>query len=122
MNEHGVTHPDEWADGVASWPDRRCAMARLARAKWRSSGSKSRTLLNKKIEPAKPDDYCHRMNPVRISSDGAAAVSRVFQFYVQDGEINRLKSPMQPRILPWRAVQHRVVFAAHDDGGEGLSR
>ena len=41
----------------------------------------------------------------------------LFQFYVNDGELSCQLYQRSCGSISWRAVQHRFVFAAHNDGG-----
>ena len=44
----------------------------------------------------------------------------LFQVYVQDGELSCQLYQRGADLISWRALQHRVVLAAYDDGRAGL--
>ena len=89
LNEHGVTIWDEWADENGD-------LGRVYGAQWRdwrgANGMRVDQIENL-IAQIKSNPQSRRLivsawNPAEIDQDGAATVSLLFQFYVQDGELS----------------------------------
>jgi len=106
LNEHGVTI--------------RCAMARLARRKRSASGSNRQSHRANKIKSTESQAHSERMEIRLKSRDGAAAVSCAVPGLCAGWGIKLPAVSAQRRFISWRALQHRVVLAAYDDGRAGL--
>ena len=115
LNEHGVTIWDEWADENGE-------LGRVYGAQWRDwrGGNGVRVdQIDNVIAQIKSNPQSRRLivtawNPAEIDQMALPPCHVLFQFYVQDGELSYHTT--QLRSFPGCAIQHRVIFAAHDDG------
>src|SRR5437870_2757323 len=93
------------------------AMARLAWRKRRTRRSDRQGDLRNKTKSFEPAFDCERVESGRDRQDGVAAVSRALSI-LRAGRRTKLPAlPAQRRFISRRPVQHRIVFAAHVDGG-----
>ncbi len=118
LNEHGVTIWDEWADENgelgrvygAQWRD------------WRGADGVHVDQIDNLIAEIKSNPQSRRLivsawNPAEIEKMALPPCHVLFQFYVQDGELSCQLYQRSCDLVSRCAVQHRFVFAAHNDGG-----
>ena len=122
LNEHGVTIWDEWADA-------RGELGPVYGYQWRSwPGRNGETIdqISEVIEQIRTNPDSRRLivsawNVADVPPMALPPCHLLFQFYVADGR-RRLSCQMYQRsadVFPRRAVQHRLVCAADDDGRPG---
>ncbi len=120
LKEHGVRIWDEWADESGE-------LGPVYGQQWRSWPSKDGAAIDQigqVIEQIRKDPYSRRLivtawNPAEIDKMALPPCHCLFQFYVVDGHALLPALPALGGCVPRRAVQHRVLCAAHHDGRAG---
>src|SRR5213082_1687702 len=92
-------------------------MAGLARRKRRACRSDRQRYWADQIKSAEPAADSERMEPGRDRPDGVAAVSSPLSILRAGWRIKLPALPTQRRSFSGRAIQHRLLRAAHNDGG-----
>ena len=121
LQDRGVTIWDEWADADGdlgpvygyqwrSWPTPDGAARRPDRAGRRA---------DPRATPTRRRHIVSAWNVADIPQMALAPCHAFFQFYVADGRLSLPALPALGRRLPRRAVQHRVLRAAHPHGRPG---
>ena len=120
LNEHGVRIWDEWAD-------ERGDLGPVYGQQWRSWPAQDGETIDQianVIAMIKRNPDSRRLivtawNPADVDKMALPPCHCLFQFYVADGQAVVPALPALGRRVPRRAVQHRVLRAAHADGGAG---
>ena len=121
LNDHGVTIWDEWADERGdlgpvygqqwrSWPAPR-------RPRHRPDRQRASAMIRR--NPDSRRLIVSAWNPADVDKMALPPCHCLFQFYVADGRLSCQLYQRSRRRLPRRAVQHRVLRAAHPDGRAG---
>ena len=121
LRENGVTIWDEWADANGD-------LGPVYGYQWRSwpaPGGRHIDQMSQVIEQIRKNPDSRRMivsawNVADLPQDGAAALPRVLPVLRRRRPAFLPALPAQRRSLSRRPVQHRLLRAAHDDGGAGV--
>ena len=120
LNENGVRIWDEWADENGD-------LGPIYGKQWRSWAAPDGRVIDQisdVIEQIRKNPDSRRLivsawNPADLDKMALAPCHCLFQFYVAGGTALLPALPALRRRLPRRAVQHRLLRAADDDGGAG---
>ena len=118
LQENGVTIWDEWADADGrARPGLRRAVAVVADALGRDASTRSRDVIEQiRVNPDSRRLIVSAWNPGRHPRHGARAVPRAVPVLRRRRQAVVPALPAQRRPVPRRAVQHRLLRAAHAHG------
>ena len=120
LQERGITIWDEWADDQGDLGPSTATSGDRGRRPTASTSTRSPQVIEQiRTDPDSRRHIVSAWNVADIPQMALAPCHTMFQFYVADGPAVVPALPALGRHLPRRAVQHRVVRAAHAHGRPG---